>query len=334
MVLYGKKILLIAPTFFMYEKAIKEGLENMGAIVDYFDERPANDFYTKALIRINKRLIKKNIDRYYHTIFTEVSERHYDYVFVVNIEAMPIAFLHAIRGRNRNSVFILYAWDSIQNKKGLSDFLPLFDFVFSFDSEDCLSSEHKVYFRPLFFLNEFESIVQKDSFKYDLSFVGTAHSDRYSIIQQLRNQAESYGFNNYWYLFLQDKKLFLYNKLTNPSFAKAHLSDFHYKPLGRKALLDIISDSQIVIDIHHPKQTGLTMRTIETLGARRKLITTNHYVKKYDFYDERNILVINREKPMLDIDFLKMPYAPLDEYIYQKYSLRGWLDEIFSIVMK
>ena len=334
MVLCDKKILLIAPSFFMYEKAIKEGLENMGAIVDYFDERPANDFYTKALIRINKRLIKKNIDRYYHTIFTEVSERHYDYVFVVNIEAMPVAFLQAIRGRNRNSVFILYAWDSIQNKKGLSDFLPLFDFVFSFDSEDCLSSEHKVYFRPLFFLNEFESIAQKDSFKYDLSFVGTAHSDRYSIIQQLRNQAESYGFNNYWYLFLQDKKLFLYNKLTNPSFAKAHLSDFHYKPLERNSLLGVISDSKIVIDIHHPKQTGLTMRTIETLGARRKLITTNNYVKKYDFYDERNILVIDREKPMLDIDFLKMPYVPLDEYIYQKYSLRGWLDEIFSVVMK
>lgn len=37
----GKAILLFAPSFFGYEKSIQKRLIELGANVDFFDERPA-----------------------------------------------------------------------------------------------------------------------------------------------------------------------------------------------------------------------------------------------------------------------------------------------------
>ena len=109
------------------------------------------------------------------------------------------------------------------------------------------------------------------------------------------------------------------------------MSEFHYEPLSNKDILHIIEQSRIVIDIQHPKQTGLTMRTIEMLGAKRKLITTNADVKLYDFYRPENISVIDRKSPKLDEVFLKSNYVSIDEGIYRKYSIDNWLDNVFGI---
>ena len=45
-----------------------------------------------------------------------------------------------------------------------------------------------------------------------------------------------------------------------------------------------------MLDVSHSAQTGLTIRTIETIGARRKLITTNTEVVKYALYDPSRVL--------------------------------------------
>lgn len=82
--------------------------------------------------------------------------------------------------------------------------------------------------------------------------------------------------------------------------------------------------------MHHPLQTGLTMRTIESIGAQKKLITTNRDIVNYDFYRPENILIVDRERPAVDAEFLAEPYIGLDETIYHRYSLREWPREIFS----
>ena len=68
----------------------------------------------------------------------------------------------------------------------------------------------------------------------------------------------------------------------------------------------------------------------EMLGAKKKLITTNHNIKYYDFYDQQNILIIDRKKPVIDKDFIYSPYNDIDLHIYNKYSLQSWVNTIFS----
>lgn len=325
----NKSILLISPTFFGYEKSIKQRLSEVAAKVDYFDERPANTFWSKALVRINRKLLSHHISQYYDSIYESIRNQVYDYVLVVNVEAMPISFLEKVRESNPHSVFLLYMWDSLSNKTHTIDYLSLFDRIYSFDPEDCRKNPN-ILFRPLFFLNEYARLSYEQSYEYDFSFVGTAHSDRYALIQKIYNQIQSLGLKSYWYLYLQDLKLFYWNKITNSSFAKAHLHDFQYNALSKNEVLDVVEKSRVIIDIQHPNQIGLTMRVIEILGARRKLVTTNASIKDYEFYLEDNILVIDRENPTISKEFCYTKYQPLDDCIYHKYSLDGWLEDIFQ----
>ncbi len=68
-----KKILFFSPKFFDYEKEIKKELEDLGAKVIYYDERPQNDFFTKVFIRLNlKSFIYKRINDYYKNILESI----------------------------------------------------------------------------------------------------------------------------------------------------------------------------------------------------------------------------------------------------------------------
>lgn len=327
--LRGKSVLFISPVFFGYEKSIRQRLQESGAHVDYFDERPANTFWIKAFIRIDTKFLSRVIRKYYNKIENTIRNNRYDYVFVLNIEAMPPSFLKQMRRYNPQSEFILYMWDSIFNKKNTLHYIPLFDKVFSFDRNDCRQIRN-IRFRPLFYLNEYKEIAAYTDFEYDFSFVGTAHSDRYQLIRLVQKQIKNKGMRGYWFLYLQSRKLFLWNKFNNPAFRKARLTDFSYKSLSKDSLLNIIKKSKIILDIQHPKQSGLTMRTIEMLGARKKLVTTNPAILDYDFYLPDNILVIDRSSPLIPNEFCNSDYVPLPDTIYYKYSLDGWLEEIFD----
>ncbi|MNK83003.1 hypothetical protein D3C87_1027960 [compost metagenome] len=98
-----------------------------------------------------------------------------------------------------------------------------------------------------------------------------------------------------------------------------------FKPITTKMNLDLIMKSKATLDMAHSQQTGLTMRTIELLGAQKKIITTNSDIVNYDFYDSQNILVIDRENPHFDTAFFKAEFNPTPEQILHKYSINEWL---------
>jgi hypothetical protein len=101
--------------------------------------------------------------------------------------------------------------------------------------------------------------------------------------------------------------------------------------LSISAVNDVFMSSRAVLDVTHPRQRGLTMRTLETLGASKKLVTTNASVADYDFYDSANIAVIDRHSPSIDADFLRSAYSPLAPSIVSRYSLSGWLCEVLGV---
>ena len=55
--LKGKKILFFYTPFFSYEKDIIKELEEKGAEVWSFNERPSDNVFLRILIRLNKNLI-------------------------------------------------------------------------------------------------------------------------------------------------------------------------------------------------------------------------------------------------------------------------------------
>ena len=108
------------------------------------------------------------------------------------------------------------------------------------------------------------------------------------------------------------------------------ISNIKFNMLGVQKMAGLVAASRVILDVQHPKQSGLTLRPVEMLGARRKLITTNQNIRIYDFYDENNILIVDRENPKINSEFFSLPYRDIDKVIYDKYSIHAWVKRIFS----
>lgn len=115
----------------------------------------------------------------------------------------------------------------------------------------------------------------------------------------------------------------------NPELKHAHYNEFHFESLKGEEMNAIYSDSRCVLDSAQAGQLGLTIRVLEALGAKKKLITTNEDIINYDFYKPENIYVY---KGRIDLDdpFFEEEYKEVDQEIYEKYSLRNWLKEIIK----
>lgn len=106
------------------------------------------------------------------------------------------------------------------------------------------------------------------------------------------------------------------------------MKEFQFKPLTENEIVNIMSKTDAVFDICNENQNGLTMRTIETLGAGKKLITTNKTIINYDFYSPNNILLV-KNNDFSDIhNFLKTRKEDLDYKIYNEYALKCWINKI------
>ena len=330
--LTSKKILLFAPKYFGYEKDIVAKLSEMGANVDYYDERPGNGFFIKSVIRLSRNTFNFFIKMYYSKILKETAKQKYDYVFVVNLEALSPSILSKIKLQQPNAKFILYMWDSIQNKKNAISTLPYFDCTLTFDSDDA-KKINNLHLRPLFFSDIYDAHTWGDlnnKEDIDFLFIGTMHSDRYSILQIIKDFVLSHEMSIYLYMYFQFNILFWYKIIRDKKFRVASKREFNFTELKRSQVIDYLKRAKIIIDIEHPEQAGLTSRTLEMLGAKKKIITTNIHIKEYDFYDEQNVLIIDRDSPQIPLGFLNSNYKDVSEDIRFKYSIRGWLTEIFK----
>jgi hypothetical protein len=104
---------------------------------------------------------------------------------------------------------------------------------------------------------------------------------------------------------------------------------FHTRPLAYNQYKKILSQSFSVLDLPHPDQKGLTMRSIEALGENKKIITTEAGIAAYDFFNEQNIFVFSDNLVFLPKDFFKKSYVKVNENVRRRYTLDAWLSDIF-----
>lgn len=327
--LKGKKILFFSVQTFNLEKNIIEKLQELGAIVTYYDERPSNSNFTKGIIRLKRSLYQHKIDDYYKDILEKNSNIQFDYLFVNRGEVITAFFLDEFKKSQTNCKFIFYTWDSIKNHKHPLTILKYFDKKLTFDSED--AKKYGLEFRPLFFLDFYKNLKENVSqnYKYDLLFLGTAHSDRYRLTNLIVNWCNKNNLISYTYFFIHSRMVFIYKKLFDKSFKEFDFKKMSFKSLSTLEILDLYKNSKVILDINHHGQKGLTMRTFECLGAQKKMITTNKEIMKYKFYNKSNILVIDRFDVKIPKEFFNEEYKKIDSELYKASTIKGWLSSIF-----
>jgi hypothetical protein len=323
MELKGKRVVFIAPNFFGYDLAIERALSRQGAEIFRLKDRPFSSSIFKAFTKVFTRLVRRILDYYYLTRLADIPN-NFDLVLVINGQTVSRNVLNKLKEKNHNAKFILYMWDSLKNRSTVKDSLDLFDKKFSFEKDNSPLFS----FRPLFFEPRVSSVNHKNT--YLMSFIGTAHSDRFAIIKKINTAFSSKVC--FWYLFLQAKWVFYWYKISRVDFEDAKIHDFNFLPMSGSDWHNVFMRSEIIVDIEHPMQKGLTSRTFEVLGVGKKLVTTNRDVVNYDFYKYGNIYVINRLDPEIPEEFIERKFNPYPSNILNFYSVDGWLGEVLHDV--
>lgn len=321
--LKGKKILFIGMGFYDYEKAIVEELVEQGAEVDFY-ELLINPLVAKIAkyFPFSEEFIMKTIN---NNLLKKI-KGSYNLVFIVKGELFRTEVLRKIKERT-NAIFIMYQWDCISRLKNYQNIEPFFDYIYTFDRADSLVHK-KMVFRPLFFRNEFKYINESENDKiYDVCSISSYYDYRYDFMEKicLKNKNIKSFFK-----LRGGKGLYLENILPFGKIKNKKIMIFRAMPL--KKVVKLMSMSKTILDICDVRQAGLTMRTIETLGMQKKLITTNHDIVNYDFYNQNNVLLIDEETTILEEDFFKSPYVDISDEIYLKYSIQKWVEDVFVVL--
>lgn len=319
LVTLAMRILFICPKFNGYENLLIEEMWSLDFHVTFFPDKPPGFFY-RLLSFFPSRIKDLLIKRYLHTIIKCAENEDFDCVFVVKGTVLDPSFMVSLKNLLPNSKFLMYQWDSSLAHNSYLSISKFFDEVFTFDRLDVLNNNFK--YLPLFYSKHYASLKQTQVPDYDLVFVGEYYpdSDRLAIVKKIEKVAKREGLK---FKFSLRADLFALIKFI--LYQQLSISDIPYISIGRmsqESVVNIYSNSFAVLDIEHHQQNGLTMRTMEVLGAGLKLVTTNKNIYQEDFFNKERIMIIDREKPTLVKSFFqRTPLVPINT----SYSIRSWL---------
>lgn len=227
-------------------------------------------------------------------------------VVVLHMSSLTMNLPQYINKQNPNARIIAWYWNIVdkntlpQNVSGKCEF-------WSFDPEDCrkynMHFNHQYYFKSL--------VKEPQKAEWDIFFCGS-DSGRGEKLTFLYNEFVKQGLNvNFKIVYPKYEGI--------PSSVKS-------KPLDYKTIADYNSRSKALLEIQRPGQSGATVRLMEALFNKKKIITNNPFVKNEPFYNENNIFLLG-ERPLTSLkEFVDSGYDySVDRYI-DEYDLKKWLN--------
>lgn len=312
-----KKITLIYPFSYGYIDFLVEELKSYPEVIvtdiktDLIKYSYPN-LPTKIWNGITK-LFGKNIKKEYfnNQILNKINEKQ-DIIFVIRPDLLELSLLKKLKENTNN--FIAYYYDSCEKYPKQIEIASYFDEVYSYEKKDI---EKYHFIETSNFI--YDDVLENDEIIYDI-FNISSYDTRIDEIDQLSTLLHEAGMKIYFVLFYFEKLVY-----KNLHSVTEYLSLQETKKL--------IAQSKAMIDIQRKDQKGLSFRTFESLGYRKKLITTNEQVQSFDFYHPNNILVIDTKN--INIDeinrFLELPYKEISKDILDRYHLKNFTKKIFKL---
>lgn len=344
-----KNILIIMPKFYAYQTKMHDDLIARGANVAFYDEEPEK---TKFLILKNLERIfkKKNIFKRFNEqlkekIIAEMPAGGYDYFLVIRGNVLTADIIEDIKktALKPGAKTIYYSWDSFANMRHKGELGRVFDRRATFDSVDAKNNPDYELL-PLFYSDDFDAgkLENPTEYKYDYVSVSAFFPFRYRYFKAFKKANPDKKLALKIYLA---PSVYKGKKLREPNLVKdLDMDIISFNPFAADEIRDMCLHSKAVLDLAQENQQGLTMRTMETLGIKRKLVTNNIYLKDYEFYNENNHTVLTDLAAkadqaeatgdysafvLPDTDWLDNPYAENEE-LRKKYSIHAWIDNLFK----
>lgn len=321
------RLILIMPKFYGYKDIIVKQIENKGYYVYTFYEEPSTLLY--IIMRNVQRIFKNDLffkcfnRLLFFKIKTQVKKA--DKCLIIRGNILNEKFIHKLKKEileNRECIY--YSWDACCNLYNKGKLLEICDRTYTFDSYDAKKGRYNLL--PLFFSEEYNNIENINSKKmYDLIIICGFNKYRYEKIQAIKMKNPDIKIYSVFYL---NRLLFEYGRITDKSFRTVNFNDMCFKKMQIGKVIKAHANANTILDITNAKQKGLSMRTIESIGLRMKLITNNACISDYDFYNDNNIRII-QEDLKIDKKWLANEYMP-NEDIRKNYSIENWITTLLG----
>ncbi|GIM51256.1 hypothetical protein CAPN004_02860 [Capnocytophaga cynodegmi] len=322
----GKSILLGVPSDFQLDVRFEENLKHLGFVVHRMPERASkvNIPLKDVFIHIVRKLLFKD-KTYKPKIKGKLREPNdvefikkvgqVDYALFIRADQFSFQTIETVKRFSKK--IVAYQWDGIERFPLIKQYIGLFDKFYIFDKNDVGINSSFIPITNFYFddlLPDPKIIKERSVF-----FVGTYMKNRIKRLEFISEFLLKHNLMPNFYLFKAKKcgKLNDYMRIIS-------------KPFSFKQNILKVQQSEYVLDLHNPVHNGLSFRTFESVGYRKKLITNNVLVKEYDFYNPVNIFVLEEDSDDDFKRFLETPYQQLEEKIIVKYSFTYWISRVLE----
>lgn len=225
---------------------------------------------------------------------------------VIVFSTEDISILNYIKSVNPNIRIIFWYWNPVFRGISPDDVSNELCEKWAFDENDCKNFNMK--HNTQFYLDNIK--LPQNKTKYDVVFVGLDKGRR-AFVGDIENKMVSNDLEVYFYIVDDDAS------------KRGYKGSFTAMPYHE--YLNLISQSKAILDFVQEGQSGLTLRSLESIFFQRKLITNDVLIKTCDFYNPGNIFIIGTDKMECLKQFLKTPFEPVSADILTNYDINSWI---------
>lgn len=265
-----------------------------------------NRFFRKILLGTGVNVLARILFRHMDTLIEKND------LIIVFDTGNADGIIKYIQNRYKGKRTILWYWNPVKRTISTKCFKSLNAELWSFDVRDCQKYDLK--FNTQFYISD--NIKRKKSIDIndvDVLFIGKDKNRAEKLIW-LENLLKSQNITSLFYV-------------TRPRLKSEISANIAYSPnISYLELMGYIDHTKAILDLVHEKQSGLTLRPLEALFFKKKLITNDLNIQNYDLYNKNNIFIIGVDKEDEIGNFIRSDYDNTNyNELIEKYDLRSWL---------
>ena len=297
------RILFFGLDYHGYTQALRDEMQRAGYDVTFVDLQPRNlpaKTLRTLLPGVYARFQRTQLDR----AIAAAARQTYARVIFLQAHQITTDQLGRLRGQHPQTPFILYNWDSLTTH----DYLPqarYFDRVLTFDAKD--AAEHGFEYLPLFATRFIQDLRQDRADARTVAMIGNiVTARRYRAVQDFRAYCHDHGLTFRSYLKISPV---VWLRLLRQGILPRNV---RFVDISQDQMANLLETAAAMFDFANHDQTGLTMRTMESLCAGKKIITNNPFIRDAPFYTEDRIHVFSGSDFGDVTGFLRRPLTDPD----------------------
>lgn len=213
-----------------------------------------------------------------------------------------LEFIHKIKSPEQR--VIVWYWNPVFHCVHPDKIRNLGFELWAFDPADCL--QYNIKFNTTYYFKDLK--LPPSNFNHQNIFFCGLNKGRKDTLDLIQKKITLAGLTFYFYIV--DDELPINKRLPHLTYQK---------------YLEYLSVSDAILDVLQEGQDGMTLRVMEALFHKKKLITTQKAIKKADFYHPDNVFIIGEDEWAGIRDFLVRPLHSISKEIIEKYDFSMWI---------